>query len=513
MVGAFSCSWTAMLAGSTPTNGMAVVSSVSGVGPLIILAVGIGAVLGMIVVLRMPAFLPLICAALLVSLLAPGAIETKCARVAQAFGAAASKFAIVIALAAVVGKCMLDSRAADRIVEAFVGILGERRAAAALLCSGFVLAIPVFFDTVFYLLVPLARSFCMRTGRDYLLYVMAIVAGGAVTHTLVPPTPGPLTVAGMLNVDLGIMIVVGSAIGVPAAGVGLVFCRLLNRWMPVTMRPLLGEQASVSEEPDRPLPPLIWSALPLVLPVLLISTPTVVEALVETSERPAAVTLSESAEKASSSALSGAPTSAEGFLRRLARYTALLGDPNMALLLAAAVAMSLYIWQRRPTREELSEQLESALTGASLIILITAGGGAFGAMLQEAQVGTAVEQLLDPKSGWGGSGILGLAFLLSAVLKVAQGSSTVAMITTAGMILAMLPSTDALPFHPVYLATSIGAGSLVGSWMNDSGFWIYAKMGGLTEAESLKSWTPLLTLLGLTSFAVTLLLATCLPLK
>ncbi len=105
-----------------------------------------------------------------------------------------------------------------------------------------------------------------------------------------------------------------------------------------------------------------------------------------------------------------------------------------------------------------------------------------------------------------------LGFGVSAVLKIAQGSSTVAMITASGMLAAMVPAPDSLGFHPVYLATAIGSGSLVGSWMNDSGFWIFARMGGLTEAEALKSWTPLLVLMGFAGLLVTVALATVLPL-
>ena len=148
-----------------------------------------------------------------------------------------------------------------------------------------------------------------------------------------------------------------------------------------------------------------------------------------------------------------------------------------------------------------------------VIILITAGGGAFGAMLQKAQIGEAIRVVFSDLLTGGGTTvvILSMSFLLAMVLKIAQGSSTVAMIVGSSMMAGIVdPST--LSFHPVYIATSIGGGSLVGSWMNDSGFWIFAKMGGLTEAEALKSWTPMLMLLGLVSFGMSILLASILPL-
>ncbi len=126
--------------------------------PLVILGIGIVAVVGMITILRLNAFVSLITSAIIVSMLAPGELATKISRVADAFGGAAGKIGIVIALAVVIGKCMMDSGAADRIVRAFLRLLGENRVSIALMSSGFVLSVPVFFDTVFYLLVPLARS-------------------------------------------------------------------------------------------------------------------------------------------------------------------------------------------------------------------------------------------------------------------------------------------------------------------------------------------------------------------
>ncbi len=146
-----------------------------------------------------------------------------------------------------------------------------------------------------------------------------------------------------------------------------------------------------------------------------------------------------------------------------------------------------------------------------VIILITSAGGAFGAMLQDTNISNTIR---DYFSGSGASGIalLLLGWGIAAVLKVAQGSSTVAMIVGAGMMMAIIG--DAKPeYHMVYVATAVGTGSLMGSWMNDSGFWVFTKMGGLTEGESLRSWTPLLMVLSVVGLAVTILLSQAMPLK
>src|SRR5437773_258871 len=158
--------------------------------PTLILLVGMATILGGIVLLRLNAFLALIIAAIVVSLLAPGEPAVKIARVAEGFGRTAGTVGVVSALAAITGKAMTDSGAADRIVNGFLALLGEKRGATALCSTGYILSIPVFFDTVFYLLVPLARSMYGRTNRNYLKYLLAIAAGAGATHTLVPPTPG-----------------------------------------------------------------------------------------------------------------------------------------------------------------------------------------------------------------------------------------------------------------------------------------------------------------------------------
>jgi GntP family gluconate:H+ symporter len=454
--------------------------------PILILLVGLVTVVGLIVALRLNAFLALITAAVVVSLLSPGETATRISRVAEAFGATVGSIGIVIALAAIVGKAMMDSGAADRIVRAFLSLLGVERGAMALAASGFVLAVPVFFDTVFFLLVPLARSMYGRTGRHYLRYLMAVAAGAAVTHTLVPPTPGPLVIAGNLGVDVGMMVMVGALVALPSAVAGLLFAGWLDRRMPVSLRTSASGIPEPEPVPAR-LPGLLPSLVPILLPVLMISANTVVSTLAKGS--------------GPGSAWVGA-----------APYAAVLGNPNLALLLSAAAALGVYSVQRRPGRGELAEAVEEALKSAGVIILITAAGGAFGAMLKAAQIGPAIEGMFSASARGSGMVLLFLAFGMASLLKIAQGSSTVAMITTSGMISAMLVGAGALSFHPVYLATAIASGSLVGSWMNDSGFWIYTKMGGLTEVEALKSWTPLLAILGLTGMMTTLLLALFLPL-
>lgn len=456
--------------------------------PLLILGLGTVVVLGAIVVLRIHAFIALIAGAIVVSLLAPGPLEEKIARVAEAFGQTAGSIAIVIALAAVIGQCMMASGAADRVVRAFLNVLGEKRGGAALAGSGFVLSIPVFFDTVFYLLIPLVRSLHRRTGRHYLRYLTAIVAGAAATHTLVPPTPGPMLVADSLGVDLGLLIVLGVVAGLPATVLGVAFGRWLDGRMPLPMRPLAGVSDEAEPEqpvPDAALPSLTLSVLPILLPVILISAQTIASRVAQAAGEGAAVT-------------------------GLAQWTAVLGNPNFAMLAAAVLALGVYVRQRGAGREQTSRLIETALMAGGVIILITSAGGAFGAMLRAAEIGPAIEGFFADRTVASDLPMLFVAFFVASLLKFAQGSSTVAMITAAGMIAAMIDPAS-LSYNPAYLAIAIGGGSLVGSWMNDSGFWIYCKMGATTEAEALRSWTPLLIVVGSTSMVIAVILAIVLP--
>src|SRR5213592_4472305 len=457
--------------------------------PLLILLVGMTTILAGILGLRLNAFLALIAAAIVVSLLAPGEPAVKVARVAEGFGRTAGSIGVVIGLAAIAGKAMMDSGAADRIVRAFLALLGVKRGATALCATGYVLSIPVFFDTVFYLLVPLARSMYARTHRNYLKYIMAIAGGAAATHTLVPPTPGPLAVAGTLGVDLGTMVLVGLVVALPAAGVGLLFAGWVDRRMPV-----VPQAAAVAPSATEPLPGLFVSLLPIVLPVLLISSNTVVQSM---TARPGGHFVLWSG---------------------LAPYTAIVGNPNLAMLVAASVAMWVYARQRGVSRVALAEMVDTSLMGAGFIILIIAASGAFGVALQATGIGPVIERAFVGKAAGTGMGsgliFLFLGFGVASLMKIAQGSSTVAMITAAAMLAAMLPASGGrLPFHTVYVATAIASGSLVGTWMNDSGFWLFSKMGGLTEIETLKSWTPVLAIVGVTGMVTTVALALLAPLR
>jgi len=472
--------------------------------PLFILLCGILTIIVMIVFLRVNAFLSLVVAGVVVSFLAPledGQYWDQNIRdVCAAFGMMAGRVGILIAMGAIVGKCMLDSGAADRIIRSIIALLGQRLIPAALLKGGFIVSIPVFYEATFYLLVPIVRGVYKQLKKNYIFCLMAVGLGATLTHTLVPPTPGPIAVAETLHVPLGTMMIVSLMVAALTAIPAFFIAYIMDKILPnptisypdeVNSPDEVAPQEEMETTEPKNCPNLFWSFAPIVLPVVLIAMQTTALAL----ERAGTIVWS------------------DNFLW-LQNLLRLLGEPNFALMLAAFVAMFVLFRTRNLSFATLGKHIEPAVAGAGMIILIVASGGAFGETLRQAGIG---ERLRDLTQGGGGEtsgiAILLLAFGTAAIIKTAQGSSTVAIITTASIIAGMLFADDApvLPFNTAYVAVAIGLGSCVTGWMNDSGFWIFCRMGGIKETDALKTWTVGLVLLGLSGLLIVLVLSWLLP--
>ncbi len=470
------------------------------IGPPGILGLSVAFIVVAIAVWRIHAFFALAFAAILVGLLSAldaggtAGLVTAVEQPLAELGSICGKIAFPIALAALIGVCLTESGAADRIVRTFVAALGEKRADVALLLSSFILAIPVFADTVFFLLIPLARAFARRTGRNYMLYMMAMCGGGVITHCTVPPTPGPLLVSELLRLDLGVAIVGGLACGVVPALVALALAHWFNRRVPVPLRETGGgdratTDRSEAELPPPPLadpppapladsPPFLLAVLPVLLPVVLIGG-------------------------ASFLALAK-PAGVSGGWWALAEF---LGNKNIAMLVGTAVAVALLARAKRQGLKQLADVLAAPLETAGVIILITSAGGAYGAMIKHAGIGDTVREFAEGRSL---NHVL-LAWLIAALVRVAQGSATVAMITATG-IMQSVAGAAGWGCHPFYIYLAIGYGSFFCSWMNDSGFWVVSRLGGFTEKETLRTWTVLLSALSVIGLLQALVLSWLLPL-
>jgi gluconate:H+ symporter, GntP family len=494
-------------------------------GPLTCLFVGIGLIIFLMLVLRFHAFLALISAAIVIAFLSDQIpVDKALPMVAERFGAMMGGIGILLAMAAIIGKCLMDSGAAERIVRAFTRIFGKGNEHYSLLSSGFVLSIPVFFDTVFYLLAPLARAMYARRKECYVLIVCAAAAGGVITHALVPPTPGPIMVAEIfdditkqMDNPIRISILLTMFVGllssiVPLIIGGILYPIWINRRLNIIPKDTLGvsqnELEEIADKPDSELPNLYISLLPFVLPVILLAGASILKAYIPTETDPAklAEIISASSIFTTISAMIGQ----ENFIYCLGvmkPITNIIGDKNLVFFLGALIAIWLLVSQKSLSMKDSLKQLEPAIASGAVIAFITCAGGAFGKILYEAKVGDAIAQAAEH---WDLSLIV-LAFLTASLIRIAQGSATVAMITTAGIIAPTLTTIN-LPYHPVYLVAVIGFGATGYSWMNDSGFWIFSQLTGLTETQTLKTWTAMLTVIALTGFVWVLLLSRILPL-
>ena len=413
------------------------------------------------------------------------------------FGNTAGGIGLIIALAAIVGTCMMKSGAAERVVRNLLSIFGEKRAGLVLLLSGFLLSIPVFFDTVFFLLIPLARAMAIRAGERYLYFVMAMAGAGAITHSMVPPTPGPLMIAEFLQIELGYALVAGLLASLPLAVLVLWTAGWFEKKYAYPMREVAGISSRDLEDTlakdIKDLPPLFLSYLPILLPVVLISLISLLKVLGGQGLELGALT--PSLENANF------------------RILSFLGEPNVAMSLAALVSFYLLIRQSNSDingeKPAMHKILEAPLFTAGSIILITGAGGAYGGMIRLSGVGDVIAHHATHMDL---SYIL-LAWGITAFVRIAQGSATVAMITGAGLMASIIGDGSDLPYHPAYVFLAIGFGSITLSWMNDSGFWVVQKLSGFTEKEMLKTWSVLLTVISIVGVVLSLVGSTFFPLR
>jgi GntP family gluconate:H+ symporter len=407
-------------------------------------------------------------------------------RVAEGFGRTALDIGILIAMASILGTCLMAARGAERIVYSLQSAVGMRRTPLAFLGSGFLLGIPMFAEAVFYLLLPLAKAMWSKTRAHYVLYVLAIVAGATMTHSLVPPTPGPLFAANELGVNLSTMMLQGALIGGIAAVAGYGYAVWADRRWAIPMRDTAFLESAENSTATTGggdaavpvgLPPLIPSLLPILLPVVLISAASVLE--------------------------SNPSWAVPDWVRSAVRV---LGDKNLALTLAAGMALLLLALRNRGDAAGTRATIRTAIVEAGEIILVIAAGGALGQVLRQAGMAELAHAAVPE---WK-LALLPMAWGITAIIRVAQGSATVAMITAVGIV-APIAASVSLGYHPVYVAVAIGCGSKIGMWMNDSGFWVISRMSGMTEAETLKTASAMVFVEGSVGLAATMAFAVLWP--
>lgn len=477
--------------------------------PIFILCVGVVIVVGGIIGLKLHPFLALLSAALVVALLTPtasleqfyiskgssAAEAIKLAhksigeRIAVEFGNTCAKIGILIAMAAIIGKSMLDSGSAEKVVRAMLKLTGIKKAPIGFILSSFFLTIPVFVDTVLFLMMPLAKAMSIRLGnKNYLMLVLTVIAGAVMANSFVPPSPGPLFLVGALNVPIGLMMVCGTLLGLCTITVGYFYAIWASKKWPIPLRDApdarLEDIAIIANKDDKELPPLGLALLPAVFPLVTICIRSAVEAF----------------------ATPKVPLTESPFLNKLIDVVLFFGDKNIALFAGAVFALLVLIRQKKTIKSGLTAFVQTALMSGGGIILITAAGGAFGGMLQQTGISSRIADMTKDYQ----MALIPLAFFITAVVRTAQGSATVALITASGILAGMAQNAN-LGFNPVYLCLAIGAGAKLVPWMNDAGFWIMCKTSNLTEREALKTIAPMQTIMGLAGLILTMIAAQLFP--
>jgi Gnt-I system low-affinity gluconate transporter len=380
--------------------------------------------------------------------------------------------ATVVGLGALFGGILEQSGGAQRLASFMLKRTGEKNAPWAMMVTGFAVAIPVFFDVAFIILVPITYALSKRTGNSLLLYAIPLLAGLAITHAFIPPTPGPIAVADILGADLGWVILFGFFAGLPAAILaGPVYARFLAK--KIHIEPQVFEEKKDYDEATAPSPSLIISII--LIPILLIVANTLLGSpLFEGVAIPAAV-----------------------------RYSVeLLGHPFTALIIANLIAWYFLGVRRGMQKEYLLKVATKSFQAAGIIILLTGAGGAFKEILINTGAGEMIAAGLNDTF----FNPLVFGFIVAALVRVLQGSSTVAMITAAGITAPVLTEGVYSVQQISVIVIAIASGATILSHVNDSGFWLVGQYLGLTEKQTFRSWSIMTSIIAVVGLGMSLVM-------
>jgi GntP family gluconate:H+ symporter len=486
---------------------------------LLALVLGIGTIILLVLRTRIDAFVALLIAALVTGFVAGSPASETIASITLGFGNTLAAIGIVIGLGVAIGKILEVSGAADRLARTFVKALGKGKEHWAMAGTGAVVSIPVFCDSGYVIMNPLARSIARRIKGRYVTLALALGCGMTLTHHLVPPTPGPLGVAGILGADLGGLILAGTVFSLILLPVVVLYAAWigpkLESEITDDMRlavygsvpadhpgtaggtstatlerdPDEGSDDVLDDEPVHQLgdPPAGGkphsvsfgiAVLPLLVPLLLIVANTVAGAIDRNNQG----VLSPEADYTPA---------------RYAEILAFIGNPVVALIIGIVLAVYVLLPRWTP-RKQVHDWMAQAAASAGLIILITGAGGALGQVLRDSGVGDALAEAI---AGLSLPGVL-VPFLVASLVRVAQGSGTVAMITAASV---SAPLVDGLGLSALAAALACCAGSMVFSYFNDSYFWVVTRFTGLEGTAALKGWSGITTAVWLASLPLVLI--------
>lgn len=440
---------------------------------LLIAVAAVALLLFLIMRLKLHAFVALVLVSLVTALVAGVPLTDVMKILLDGFGSTLATVALLVGFGAMIGRLLEVTGGAQILADRLIGQFGPRRAPFALGLASLLFGFPIFFDAGLVVMLPIIFSVALRFGGSVLLYALPAAGAFAVMHALVPPHPGPVAAGDLLGADIGQLLIVGVIVALPTWYLGsYLFGLWAGKRFVLPVPEMLGASDSLE---SRVAPPTFGTVvLILLLPLLLIFMNTGLNAL----------------------ATAGIIDGNAGWVSALR----LVGQTPVALLITLLIAMALLGRGRSAT--EVEKVMDSALGPICAIILVTGAGGMFGGVLRSTGIGQALASSLDAA----GMPLIIAAFVISTALRVAQGSATVALTTTAGLIAPTVAATTGLSeLDRSFLVIAIAGGATVLSHFNDSGFWLVGRFLNMDVKTTLSTWTVMETLLGTIAFAFALL--------
>lgn len=434
---------------------------------LLWLAIAIMIILALILKFKLNAAIAMFIGALFMGIASGVGMNATVAAISTGFGNTLKGIGISVGFGVMLGQLVADVGAVQTIANGLLKVFGEKKADYAMGSTGFIVSIPVFYDVGYVILTPLAKTLAKKNTQKILPhFIGGLVAGLGIAHTFIPPTPGPMTGGELIGVPIGVTIAMGIAIGLPTFLLSMfvyntVFLRRKGFWNPDTCEehdPALEAEAEARAKElmrdESKLPGMFASLLPIALPIVLILINTVWGAIV------------------------GKDANGVSLVPDLVK---MLGAKEFAMMAGTIVAMVICLMNHRMSVDQVEKSVSKAVGAAGTVLLITGMGGGLGQVLTAAGVGSVLENILHNIN----MPIIIFVWLVAALLKVAQGSGTVAMITALGIVASM----GTLGASPVLIAMAGFSGSLCGAHVNDSAFWITTKISGFTTEGGFKTYT------------------------
>jgi len=439
---------------------------VSGIVALILLLLAVIAIVVLTGKYRINAFLVLIGVSFVFGLLIGLPALDVVVGIKNGFGGTLTSIGIVIVAGTILGTILEKTGAALSMTRAILNMVGKSHAPLAMNIAGYIVSIPVFCDSGYVILNPLNKALAKESGISMTVMAVALSTGLYATHTMVPPTPGPIAAAETLGADLGKVILLGLIAAIPASLSGLLWATKFAKRYEIEPE-IQGTYSEIVKKFGK-LPNTLLSFLPIVLPIVLI----LLKSVAEFPSKPFG----------------------NGDFRV---FLSFIGDPVTALILG--VLCSLLLVHKGELKKAISDWMGEGIKESAIILVITAAGGSLGAIIKASPITDFIKTNMASMH----LGIL-LPFMISAALKTAQGSSTVAIVTTAGI---MAPLLQTLGLDPALTTIAIGAGSMVVSHANDSYFWVVSQFSGMPVNTAYKAYSSATAVEGVVAFLMVLVLS------